>query len=106
MQVSLGQTNSLALCPAMTTHSELSESALAEAGIAATTLRISVCLEDPRLFLADFIGAARLVLEPEHRGFCALFPQATQIDTLFAAIHRDVSQRHIDASPGIAELMA
>ena len=106
MQVSLGQTNSLALCPAMTTHSELSESALAEAGIAATTLRISVGLEDPRLFLAHFIGAARLALEPEHRGFCALFPQATEIDTLYAAIHRDVSQRHIDASPGIAELMA
>ena len=106
MQVSLGQTNSLALCPAMTTHSELSESALAEAGIAATTLRISVGLEDPRLFLAHFIGAARLALEPEHRGFCALFLPATQIDTLYAAIHRDVSQRHIDASPGIAELMA
>ncbi len=105
MQVSLGQTNSLALCPAMTTHSELSESALAEAGIAATTLRISVGLEDPRLFLAHFIGAARLALEPEHRGFCALFPQATEIDKLYAAIHRDVSQRHIDASPGIAELM-
>ena len=106
MQVSLGQTNSLALCPAMTTHSELSDSALAEAGIAKTTLRSSVGLEDPRLFLAHFFGAARLALEPEHPGFCALFPESAEIDTLFAATHRDVSQRHIAASPGIAELMA
>ncbi len=33
MQVSLGQTNTVALCPALTTHSELSDEALNEAGI-------------------------------------------------------------------------
>ena len=105
MQVSLGQTNSLALCPAMTTHSELTDSALREAGIAPTTMRISVGLEDPRLFLAHFIGASRLALDSAHPGFSRLFPSAKEIDNRYASIHSDISQRHIEASPGIAELM-
>ena len=105
MQVSLGQTNSLALCPAMTTHSELTDSALREAGIAPTTMRISVGLEDPRLFLAHFIGASRLALDSAHPGFSRLFPSAEEIDNRYALIHSDISQRHIEASPGIAELM-
>ena len=105
MQVSLGQTNSLALCPAMTTHSELTDSALREAGIAPTTMRISVGLEDPRLFLAHFIGASRLALDSAHPGFSRLFPSAEEIDNRYASIHSDISQRHIEASPGIAELM-
>ena len=105
MQVSLGQTNSLALCPAMTTHSELTDSALREAGIAPTTMRISVGLEDPRLFLAHFIGASRLALDSAHPGFSRLFPSAKEIDNRYASIHSDISQRHIKASPGIAELM-
>ena len=105
MQVSLGQTNSLALCPAMTTHSELTDSALREAGIAPTTIRISVGLEDPRLFLAHFIGASRLALDSTHAGFSRLFPSAEEIDKRYASIHSDISQRHIEASPGIAQLM-
>ena len=40
--VSLGQSNTLVLCPALTSHSELSPEALNEAGITPTTIRIAV----------------------------------------------------------------
>ncbi len=105
LQVSIGQTNSLALCPAMTTHSELSDSALLEAGIRKTTMRISVGLEDPRLFLAHFITAAKITIEPEHPGFCAAFPKSAEIDALYIEASSWYTARHNEALPGISELM-
>ncbi len=105
LQVSIGQTNSLALCPAMTTHSELSDSALLEAGIRKTTMRISVGLEDPRLFLAHFITAAKITIEPEYSGFCAAFLKPPEIDSLYIETFKRYTSRHTEALPGIAELM-
>jgi cystathionine beta-lyase/cystathionine gamma-synthase len=61
LQVSLGQTNTVVLCPALTSHSELSPDALRAAGISPTTIRIAVGDEDPRTLLAHFIRAARRV---------------------------------------------
>ena len=52
LQVSLGQASTIVLCPALTSHSELSDTALEEAGITATTIRIAVGDEDPRGLLA------------------------------------------------------
>jgi uncharacterized protein (TIGR02217 family) len=40
--VSLGQPNTVVLCPAITSHSEMSEQALADAGISPTTVRVAV----------------------------------------------------------------
>ena len=105
MQVSLGQTNSVALCPAMTTHSELSEQALKDAGIAPTTTRIAVGLEDPRLFLAHFIRAAGMTLEQVRPGFCADFPDADTIDKLYLQTHNTISARHLKALPKMARLL-
>lgn len=42
LQVSLGKTNTVALCPGLTNHSELSDAALREAGITPTIIRIAV----------------------------------------------------------------
>ena len=105
MQVSLGQTNSVALCPAMTTHSELSPQAQADAGIAPTTTRIAVGLEDPRLFLAHFIRAAGMTLEQVHPGFCAAFPDPATMDDLYLQTHSDISARHLQALPKMAKLL-
>ena len=105
LQVSIGQTNSLALCPAMTTHSELSDAALLEAGIRKTTMRISVGLEDPRLFLAHFITAAKIAIEPEYPGFCSAFPKYSEIDALYIDTFKRYTSKHNQALPGIAELM-
>lgn len=105
MQVSLGQTNTVALCPAMTTHSELSSDAQTAAGIKPTTLRISVGLEDPRAFIAHIQRAAEMTIDVVHPGFSGLFPSSDEIDRLYREIYMDVHQRFVDDLPGYAELL-
>jgi len=104
LQVSLGQTNTMALCPALTSHSELSEEALKQAGITLTTTRISVGLEDPRVLIAHLLHAARLSIEPTCPGFCAGFPGADEIDQLYRTIYLEWHRRFIEAQPDFATL--
>ena len=99
LQVSLGQTNTMALCPALTSHSELSPEALKEAGITLTTTRISVGLEDPRVLIAHLLRAARLTIEPICPGFCSGFPEADEIDRLYRTIYLEWQRRFIEAQP-------
>src|SRR5216117_2393873 len=63
-QVSLGQSNTVVLCPALTSHSEMKPEELREAGISPTTIRIAVGDEDPRQLIAHFICVAELVIDP------------------------------------------
>lgn len=51
--VSLGGTHSLVLHPASTSHRQLDEAALADAGLGAGTVRLSVGIEDPEDLVAD-----------------------------------------------------
>ena len=104
LQVSLGQTNTMVLCPALTSHSELSEKALKEAGIAPTTIRISVGLEDPRVLLAHMLRAAQLCIEPFCPGFCNGFPGAEEIDHLYRGIYLEWHRRFIEAQPDFTTL--
>jgi O-acetylhomoserine (thiol)-lyase len=105
LQVSLGQSNSVVLCPALTSHSELSETALRQAGIAPTTIRISVGEEDPRSLLAHLICAASLALEPDSPGFLAGFPSSEQMDQLYEATYVDVHRRYAASRPRMASLL-
>ncbi|USH05597.1 PLP-dependent transferase [Grimontia kaedaensis] len=105
MQVSLGQTNTVALCPAMTTHSELSSAALADAGIKPTTLRIAVGLEDPRAFIAHMQRAAEMTIDAAHPGFSDLFPSADKIDDIYRKTYLDVQQRFVEHLPNYATLI-
>ncbi|CZF80948.1 trans-sulfuration enzyme family protein [Grimontia marina] len=105
MQVSLGQTNTVALCPAMTTHSELSTDALNEAGIKPTTLRIAVGLEDPRVFIAHMQRAAEMTIDLKHPGFSALFPAADKIDDIYRKTYLDVQQRFVEHLPNYSTLI-
>jgi hypothetical protein len=57
----LGQTNTVVLCPALTSHSELGADALESAGISATTVRISVGDEDPRYLLRFTVPSNRFI---------------------------------------------
>ena len=93
LQVSLGQMNTVVLCPALTSHSELPESELREAGIALTTLRISVGNEDPRVLLAHLIRTCELTIEPDCPGFCNAFPSASEIDGIYRSVYMDVHER-------------
>ncbi len=106
LQVSLGQTNTTALCPALTSHSELSRAALQEAGIAITTTRIAVGLEDPRVLIAHMLRAAEFSIEPDHPGFCAGFPPAAEIDRIYRETYIDTHRRFIEAQPDFEVLMS
>lgn len=99
MQVSLGQTNTAALCPALTTHSELSEEDLKEAGIAPTTMRISVGLEDPRILISHIQRSAMLTLDTEIPGFSQHFPPGKEIDRIYRETYVDVHSRYVASLP-------
>lgn len=106
LQVSLGQTNSVILCPAISSHSELSEAELREAGIAPTTIRISVGLEDPRLLVNHIIDAARLTISEEIPDFLDGFPAPDEIDRIYSETYMEVHRKMMDAREPFRHLTA
>jgi cystathionine beta-lyase/cystathionine gamma-synthase len=105
LQVSLGQTNTVVLCPALTSHSEMSDEALKEAGISRTTIRISVGSEDPRALLAHLIRAAELALDAVAPGFSKRFMPADDCDRLYEETYLNVHRRFAHSRPKMAELL-
>jgi O-acetylhomoserine/O-acetylserine sulfhydrylase-like pyridoxal-dependent enzyme len=105
LQVTLGQVNTVVVCPALTSHSELSADALREAGISLTTIRIAVGDEDPRTLLAHLMQAAQLALEPECPGFTRHFGQPHEIDALYEATYVDVHRRYAASRPRMRQLL-
>lgn len=104
-QVSLGTPNTIVLCPAITSHSELDPKALAEAGIAPTTIRVSVGLEDPRSLITHIVKAARATLDDEAPGFSDAFPTPDEIDAVYRKHYTDVHTRYVHTTPGCAGMM-
>ena len=74
-QVSLGQSNTVILCPSLTSHSELSVKELEAAGISTTTIRVAMGDEDPRQLIGHLIRVAELVIDPTQPGFSQRFMQ-------------------------------
>lgn len=106
LQVSLGQTNTVALCPALTSHSELSENALDEANISLTTMRISVGLEDPRVFIAHMQRAGELSIDASNPEFSRGFLSVTDIDDIYRKTYLDVHQRFLESLPTYNEFLS
>jgi cystathionine beta-lyase/cystathionine gamma-synthase len=104
-QVSLGQTNTLVICPAITSHSEMSDQALRDAGIQPTTMRIAIGMEDPRTLVAHLIKAAKLALDPAAPGFSTRFPTPKQIDAIYRKHYVNVHTRYVDNLPRTADLL-
>jgi O-acetylhomoserine/O-acetylserine sulfhydrylase-like pyridoxal-dependent enzyme len=104
-QVSLGQPNTVVLCPAITSHSEMSEQALKDAGIAPTTVRVAVGAEDPRTLMAHLVRAAESTLDEAVPGFSRRFPTPEQADEIYRRHYLDVHARYIKAQTGMHELM-
>lgn len=96
LQVSLGLVNTVVLCPALTTHSELSAQALAEAGISPSTARISVGDEDPRYLLEHFARAAVLAFGDSAPEFVAGFADAKTIADIYEQVYVDVHRRWVE----------
>ena len=95
--VSLGQSNTVVLCPALTSHSELGPDALRAAGITPTTIRIAVGDEAPRELIAGFLTTARLALDTDRPDFSAKFMPAAAVDRLVDEVYLDVHRRHAAA---------
>jgi O-acetylhomoserine (thiol)-lyase len=95
--VSLGQSNTLVLCPALTSHSELSHEALQAAGISPTTIRISVGDENPRELIRDFCESVRMAIDPDSPGFCDRFPGPEEVDRLCDEIYVETHRQHAAA---------
>ena len=104
-QVSLGQTNTVVLCPAITSHSEMSDEALRAAGIEPTTIRVAVGIEDPRTLIAHLIKASELALEPKAPGFCAKFPSPETVDAVYRKHYLAVHTKYVDSLPPTADLL-
>jgi O-acetylhomoserine (thiol)-lyase len=95
LQVSLGLINTVVLCPALTSHSELSDQALIEAGISPSTLRISVGDEDPRYLLDHLARAAHLAVGDVAPEFVAAFPSADRVTEVYEQVYTEVHTRWI-----------
>ena len=106
LQVSLGQTNSPALCPVLTSHSELSSDALATASISPTTICISVGLEDPRRLIAHIRATAQKIVDPLFPGFSNGLIVGGELDALYRETYLDMHQRVIAAKSDFEMLAA
>jgi O-acetylhomoserine (thiol)-lyase len=104
-QVSLGQSNTVILCPALTSHSEMKAQELREANIAPTTIRIAVGDEDPRQLFAHFIRVVELILNPVLPGFSDGFMKPSETDELYRRTYLDVHTRWLKAQPTSEELL-
>jgi len=99
--ISLGQSNTIISCPAFTTHSELNEEALAKAGIAPTTIRLSIGDEDPADLIAHFIAAAKLAIDPAVPGFSGRFMPGEEITQLIRETYINTHRKYIESRPAI-----
>lgn len=95
--ISLGQSNTIVSCPALTTHSELSPEDLARAGIPPTMIRVAVGDEDPRDLLVHLVNAAKLAIDPEVPGFSDGFPSPDEARTLVHECYVDSHRKYIEA---------
>jgi len=103
--VSLGQSNTMILCPALTSHSEMSKEKLLEAGITATTIRISVGDEDVRSLISHFIRTTELVIDPESENFSTKFMPHQEINAMYRETYLLAHQNWFDSQPSLAKAM-
>jgi cystathionine beta-lyase/cystathionine gamma-synthase len=98
--ISLGQSNTIITCPALTTHSELRPDELKAAGISPTMIRFAVGDENPLDLLTHLVETARFAIDPELPGFSAKFlsPQKTRelIRDRYVALHGRYIQTKLD----------
>jgi len=104
-QVTLGQSNTVILCPAMTSHSEMDDEALADAGITRTTIRVAVGDENPKELISHFVNAARLAIDPASPGFSEGFLPPEETDDLVRDTYLKVHRAYIDSMPAMKEVL-
>ena len=96
--ISLGQSNTIVSCPALTTHSELNEEALAAAGLTPTTIRFAVGDEDPGDLIRHLVHAARGNIDSVHSGYSDGFMSQVEAKKLVKDSYVETHQKHVDAT--------
>lgn len=104
-QVSIGQNNTIILCPALTSHSELCEDEQHRAGIYLTTMRIAMGTDNVKSLIAHFINSARLHIDPVIPGFSDKFMSSADIDALYMNISMQVCEQHYNSGSKMADLL-
>ena len=92
-QVSIGQSNTIILCPALTSHSELDPENQQKSGIYLTTMRVAMGTDNVKALIGHLINTARLYIDPVYPGFSERFMSAEQVDTLYADVATRVMQQ-------------
>jgi len=105
LMVSIGQSNTMVLCPALTSHSELSKVEMEQARIYPTTMRISMGNENVKDIIAAFVHSTKTHIEPVRPGFASKFMSAEAIDSLVEEATLDIYKRHLSAQPKMADLI-
>lgn len=105
-QVSIGQNNTIILCPALTSHSEMGIDEQRDAGIFLTTMRIAVGTENIKELIAHFINAARLHIDPVYPGFSGGFMSPEAVDKLYAATATQYCKQHYASSAPLQQLLS
>ncbi len=100
--ISLGQTNTIVSCPALTTHSELSNDQLRAGGISPRTIRFAVGDEDPKDLLSFLTRTVQLTIDPVIPGFSDRFPSAKEVDDLVQRCYLNAHQAYIRSKPPYA----
>ena len=95
--ISLGQSNTIVSCPSLTTHSELSDDALAAAGMSPTTIRFAVGDEDPMDLIRHLLFAAQGTLDEDIPGFSDGFMSETDVKSLVESTYVEAHRAHITA---------
>ena len=104
-QVSIGQNNTIILCPALTSHSEMGETEQKDAGIYLTTMRVAVGTENIKELIAHFINVVRLHIDPVHPGFSDKFMSAEEVDALYLEVANRFCQQHYASTAPLSQLL-
>jgi cystathionine beta-lyase/cystathionine gamma-synthase len=95
--ISLGQSNTIVSCPALTTHSEMDEEALAAAGMSSTTIRFAVGDEEPGDLIRHLVYAARGTIDLVVPGFADGFMNELEAKKLIRQCYVHCHEAHASA---------
>ena len=104
LMVSIGQCNTMILCPALTSHSELSTEDMQRARIYPTTMRISMGNENVKDLIASFIHAAKIHIEPVRPGFVDKFMSPEDIDVMVEDVTLETHRRLVRSQQSMREM--
>jgi O-acetylhomoserine/O-acetylserine sulfhydrylase-like pyridoxal-dependent enzyme len=95
--ISLGQSNTIVSCPALTTHSELDEETLRDSGLTPTTVRCAVGDEDPMDLIRHLVFSARGTIDEQVPGFSDLFMTEEETRSMVREQYLATHSAHVDS---------